>query len=63
MLKYGLWADENDSIVRKLSDSVEQTGRPNHPAANFGKSVFVVAYRSNDNRDKNQRTFIGMAQT
>lgn len=64
MLKYSLWSDDNDSRVIKLSNAVEQTDRSNQPAAMFGASVYIIAYRNAEigHRADGQRTFVGMAQ-
>ena len=48
MMKYGLWSDDNDQLVLKLSKAVEETGVSNCPSYIFAPSVFIVAFRESN---------------
>ena len=64
MMKYNLFASENDDLVRLLSSAVDETGRSEQPSAMFGPSVYIILYRDVDLTGKgvSRREFRGMAQ-
>ena len=67
MLKYGMWANSDDSLVYKLSEAVENTGRTFQPAIDFGPSVCIILYADRklnyeNGTQKKYREFRGIAQ-
>ena len=57
MLKYGMWANPDDELVRKISEAVEATNRPFQPAIDFGPSVCLILY-ADRKRVKQKRTIL-----